>query len=170
MYLLAAVNLQVTPDDLYTGLWGYNAVLTAIAIGGVFYTPNLFSISIGLGCAFVASLASWGLAALFAPLKLPVLALPFVIVTISCFLILRRSLPSLVPVALHTVASPEEHRQRFLVAKRIISNFRRILQLPFKASRVNCCLNKRLLALKETCAISSMPSTKTKADICVLKN
>lgn len=127
VYLLAGLLLQVTPDDLYTGLWGYNAVLTAIAIGGVFYTPNLFSISIALGCAFLASLVSWGLAALFAPLKLPVLALPFAIVTIGCFLILRRSLPSLVPVALHTVASPEEHRQRFLVAKRIISNFRRHL-------------------------------------------
>lgn len=127
MYLLAGLLLQVTPNDLYTGLWGYNAVLTSIAIGGVFYTPNLLSIFIELGCAFLASLFSWGLAALFAPLKLPVMALPFVIVTIGCFIILRRSLPSLVPVALHTVASPEEHRQRFLVAKRVISNFRRQL-------------------------------------------
>lgn len=132
MYLLAGLLLQVTPNDLYTGLWGYNAVLTAIAIGGVFYTPNLLSIFTGLSCAFLASLISWGLAALFAPLKLPVMALPFVIVTIGCFIILRRSLPSLVPVALHTVASPEEHRQRFLVAKRIISNFRRQLTVAIQ--------------------------------------
>jgi urea transporter len=58
MYLLAGLLLGAKPDELYTGLWGYNAALTATAIGGVFYTPNRLSISIGLICAFLASIAS----------------------------------------------------------------------------------------------------------------
>lgn len=128
MYLLAGLLLKAKPDELYTGLWGYNAALTATAIGGVFYTPNSLSISIGVICAFLASIASILLAPLFSLLKLPVMSVPFAIVTIGCCLILQRSLPSLVPVVLHTVASPEEHRQRFLVAKEIVSSFRQQLR------------------------------------------
>jgi solute carrier family 14 (urea transporter) len=127
MYLLAGLLLGAMPDQLYTGLWGYNAVITATAIGGVFYTPNRLSISMGLICAFLASIASILLAPLFSPLELPVLSVPFAIVTIGCCLILQQSLPSLVPVVLHTVASPEEHRQRFLVAKETIASFRQQL-------------------------------------------
>ncbi|MFB8787777.1 MAG: urea transporter [Potamolinea sp.] len=128
MYLLAGLLLGAKPDELYTGLWGYNAALTATAIGGVFYTPNRLSISMGVICAFLASIASILLAPLFSLLKLPVLSVPFAIVTIGCCLILQRSLPSLVPVVLHTVASPEEHRQRFLVAKETIASFRQQLR------------------------------------------
>ena len=58
MYLLAGLLLGAKPDELYTGFWGYNAALTATAIGGVFYTPNRLSISIGLIGAFLASIAS----------------------------------------------------------------------------------------------------------------
>jgi urea transporter len=87
MYLLAGLLLGAKPDELYTGLWGYNAALTATAIGGVFYTPNRLSISIGLICAFLASIiASILLAPLFSLLKLPVLSVPFAIVTIGCCL------------------------------------------------------------------------------------
>lgn len=43
-------------------------------------------------------------------------------------MIVERRLPSLVPVALHTVATPEEHRRRWKVTKEIISNTRMRLQ------------------------------------------
>jgi len=86
MYLLAGLLLGAKPDELYTGLWGYNAALTATAIGGVFYTPNRLSISIALICAFLASIASILLAPLFSLLKLPLLSVPFSIVTIGCCL------------------------------------------------------------------------------------
>jgi urea transporter len=89
MYLLAGLLLGAKPDELYTGLWGYNAALTATAIGGVFYTPNRLSISIGLICAFLASIASILWVPLFSLLKLPLLSVPFAIVTIGCCLILQ---------------------------------------------------------------------------------
>lgn len=49
-------------------------------------------------------------------------------ITIGCFLVVRHSIPSLVPVALYTITSPEEHRLRYLTAKDVISNFRRHLE------------------------------------------
>ncbi len=127
--VLAGFIMGVSPTALYTGLWGYNAVLTAIAIGGIFYAPNLRSVLIGLACAFISGLVGGVLSLLFSPLGLPSLTLAFCLVTIVAFTILRRSLPSQVPVDLSAITSPEEHLQRFHLAKDIISNFRRQLEI-----------------------------------------
>ena len=121
---LAGLAAGVAPGTLYAGLWGYNASLTAMAIGGVFYAPTLPGILIGCGCAIAATLAGGTLAILLTSQGLPVLSVPFCMVTMGCVAILRRFLPSLVPVALHAVASPEEHRQRYLVARDAIVTFR----------------------------------------------
>ena len=126
--LLVGLGLGVVPDTLYTGLWGYNALLAAMAIGGVFYAPNIRSILIGAIAAFLAALIGGLLGLIFTPLSLPVLTVPFCMVTTGGFLILRRSLPSLVPVALHVMTSPEEHWQRYRAAKEVITNFRRQLK------------------------------------------
>jgi solute carrier family 14 (urea transporter) len=125
MWLLAGLLLGARPGELYLGLWGYNAALTATAIGGVFYAPNRRSITIGALCAFLASAASIAMARWLSPLHLPVLSIPFTIVTLGCFWVLRRTIPSLVPVALHAVASPEEHERRYVVARDILTGFRR---------------------------------------------
>lgn len=137
MYLLAGLLVGASPNQLYSGFLGYNAVLTAVAIGGMFYAPNLLSISLGAACAFLASIASLLLFPLLSVAKLPVMALPFAIVTIGCLLIVQRALPSLVPVSLYTVATPEEHRQRFLVARDIITRFRKQLTAAIKGERHN---------------------------------
>lgn len=127
--VIAGLMMGVNPTALYAGLWGYNAVLTAIAIGGIFYAPNLRSVLIGLVCAFLSGLVGGVLSLLFSPLGLPSLTLAFCVVTIAAFALLQRSLPSQVPVALSAITSPEEHLQRFYFAKDIISNFRRQLEI-----------------------------------------
>jgi urea transporter/Ca2+-binding EF-hand superfamily protein len=142
MYILAGLLLKAKPDELYLMIWGYNAVLTAVAIGGVFYTPTRLSITLAAICAFLASGLSFLLAPIFALIRLPVLSVPFAIVTIGCLLIVQRSLPSLVPVALHTITTPEEHRQRFLVAKEIISNSRLRLQAAIQGEKHNFLFEK----------------------------
>jgi Ca2+-binding EF-hand superfamily protein len=124
MFLLAGLLLGARPGELYLGLWGYNAALTATAIGGVFYAPNRTSIAIGGLCAFLASAASIAMARWLSPLHLPVLSIPFTLVTIGCFWVLRREIPSLVPVDLHAVASPEEHVRRYVAARDILTGFR----------------------------------------------
>lgn len=138
----------VAPEKLYAGLWGYNALLCAMAIGGVFYAPTVRSILIGAACAFLGAIAGGVLGAIFAPLGLPVLTLPFCIVTIGFFLVLQRSLPSLVPVALHAVTSPEEHWQRYLAANEIISKFRRQLEAAMVGKRRNFWLEKASASIK----------------------
>jgi urea transporter/Ca2+-binding EF-hand superfamily protein len=137
MYILAGLLLEAKPDELYLMIWGYNAVLTAVAIGGVFYTPTRLSVALAAICAFLASCLSFLLAPVFSLVRLPVLSVPFAIVTIGCLLIVQKAIPSLVPVALHTVASPEEHRQRFLVAKKIIENSRLRLQAAMAGEKHN---------------------------------
>ncbi|MFH7028013.1 MAG: urea transporter [Heteroscytonema crispum UTEX LB 1556] len=44
MYVIAGLLLHLRPEQLYDGFWRYNAALTAIALGGTFYTPNCLSI------------------------------------------------------------------------------------------------------------------------------
>ncbi|MEB3338158.1 MAG: urea transporter [Leptolyngbyaceae bacterium] len=126
--ILAGFVFGASTPAIYAGLWSYNAVLTAMAIAGVFYAPNLRSIGVGGGAALVSALLGGLLGIGFSQVGLPILTLSFCIVTIIGFLVLRRSLPSLVPVALHAISSPEEHRQRFVVAKEIITTFRRQLK------------------------------------------
>ena len=127
--ILAGIILGIDPEALYAGLWSYNSILSPMAIGGIFYAPNIRSFTIGFVSAFFSAIVVLMLQVALKPLGLPVLTLPFCLVTIGCFLILQSSLPSLVPVALHAVTSPEEHRERYLVAKEIISNFRRQLEI-----------------------------------------
>jgi urea transporter len=133
--LLVGLILGAAPEKLYAGLWGYNAILAAMAIGGVFYAPTRYSILIGGACGLLSAITGAVLAFMITPLGLPVLTLPFCIVTISFFLVLHHSLPSLVPVALHAVTTPEEHWQRYRAAKQVISSFRRQLKQAILGQR-----------------------------------
>lgn len=147
--VVAGLILGIIPEDLYIGLWGYNSVLSAMAIGGIFYTPNLRSFLVGSVCAFFSALVIPVLAAILTkPFGLPVLTLPFCVATIGCFAILRHSLPSLVPVVLYAVTSPEEHRQRYLVAKKTLSNFRRQLKAAMNGESSNLLFDKASTATK----------------------
>ncbi len=142
--LLGIVHL----DAIYSGLWGYNSILAAMALGGIFFAPNLRSFIAGAGCAFLAALAIPLLSLITQPLSLPVLSLPFCLVAIGFIALSRRSLPSLVPVALHAVTSPEEHRQRYLIAKDIIGNFRRQLEIAISGQGRNFLFDKTSSGLK----------------------
>ena len=126
--LFTGLGLGIDLNGLYAGLWGYNSALTAIASGGIFYAPNLRSILVASISAFVTALFGWLLTLIMTPLGLPILAIPFHLGTYACFLVLQRSLSSLVPVAPYSIASPEEHRFRYLTAKEVISAFRHQLQ------------------------------------------
>ncbi len=129
---LTGIALGVNLNVLYAGLWGYNSALTAIAIGGIFYAPNLRSFLFACAGALGAALIGWLLNLAIAPLGLPILAVAFHLGTYACILILRRNLSSLVPVAPYSIASPEEHRFRYLTAREAISAFRRQLRGAMK--------------------------------------
>ncbi|NES65795.1 MAG: urea transporter [Okeania sp. SIO2D1] len=126
--LFVAIIVGVDLNMVYAGLLGYNSALTAISIGGIFYAPNRKSIMFACAGASGAAVVEWLLNLAIAPLGLPILAVSFHLGTYACFLILRRSISSLVPVAPYAIACPEEHRFRYLTAREAISAFRRQLQ------------------------------------------
>lgn len=120
--------LGIDPNVLYFGLWGYNSTLRAIATGGIFYAPNLRSVGSSSGAALLTALICWIINVTMTPIGLPILSIPFQLGTYICFLSMRRLLPSLVPVAPYAIASPEEHRFRYITAKEVISRFRKQLK------------------------------------------
>ena len=146
--ILAGLLVGIDPNSIYAGLWGYNAVLCAMAIGGIFYAPNLRSIGIGAIAAFLSALIGGALGAGFGALGLPALTISFCLVTIGFFVGLQRSLPSLVPVALHAVTSPEEHRQRYQAAREVITNFRQQLAGAIAQQRHFYMLEQASTAIK----------------------
>ena len=117
--------------DVAQGLWSFNGVLTAIAVAGIFYPLTRRSLLAGLVAAAFSSLLIVPLAALLLRLSgtpLPPLTLPFIVATLLTLLLLRRTLPTLIPVGLHSILTPEEHRRRFDVARRLMADFRRQLR------------------------------------------
>jgi Ca2+-binding EF-hand superfamily protein len=59
---------------------------------------------------------------------LPALTLSFILITWILQLAARRIVPALIPVSLHAVVTPEEHRRRFAVARDLLSTFRQNLR------------------------------------------
>ena len=108
------------------GLWGYNGVLVAIAIGGIFHAPTRRSLLLAVGGAAFSAPVSMALVAMLP--GLPQLTLDFVVTTWALMLVSRRSLPALIPVSLHAVVTPEEHRERYQVAREVLTTFRRNLR------------------------------------------
>ncbi|MFQ6539148.1 MULTISPECIES: urea transporter [Aphanothece] len=115
-------------EEVISGGFGFNAVLVAIALGGIFFAPTRRSLPIALaGAALTIPLER----ILLAPLTrvgLPLSSLPFVFTTWLLLVMVRRRHPALVPVALHAILTPEEHRRRFRVARRLLADFRLRLQ------------------------------------------
>jgi urea transporter len=122
------------PEAVAQGLWGYNGVLVAIALGGIFYAPSLGSLAVALAGAALATLfqALWSFSALQ---DWPSFTLAFVLATWLLQLVVRRALPALIPVSLHAIVTPEEHRLRFVLARALLSDFRRNLHLALTGQR-----------------------------------
>lgn len=132
--MAAALLLGASPETIAQGLWGYNGVLVAIAIGGIFYAPGLGSLAVALAGAVLASLIQW-LWSISPAQGWPSFTLAFVLATWLVQLLVRRTLPALLPVSLHAIQTPEEHRQRFVLARTVLGDFRRNLDLSLKGQR-----------------------------------
>ena len=128
---LTGLGLGAPAADVAQGLWSFDGVLTAIAVAGVFYPLNRLSLGAGLAGAALGSLLMVPLGSLLQAVTgrpLPVLTLPFIVSTALLLLLLKRMVPTLIPVGLHSILTPEEHRRRFDVARRLMGDFRRQLR------------------------------------------
>jgi hypothetical protein len=120
--------------EVISGTFGFNGVLVAIAVGGIFFAPNRRSLSLAVaGAALTVPIARLLLAPM-AALGIPLFSLPFVLATWLVLVLARRALPALLPVAFHAVLTPEEHRRRYRVARRLLLDFRQRLQRSASAA------------------------------------
>jgi solute carrier family 14 (urea transporter)/urea transporter len=63
--ILTAVLMQCPSDAIYSGLWGHNAVLGMMAIGGTFFYPSRCSFMMGSLCAVMCAFFTGALGSAF---------------------------------------------------------------------------------------------------------
>jgi urea transporter len=107
--LLTALALGGDGFSIYHGLFGFNAVLCAIALGGLFFVLTWKSAIYALLAAVFSVVAFAGIAVLLAPIGMPALTAPFVLTT-WLFLWPKAGFRALEPVALADVTTPERIR------------------------------------------------------------
>ncbi|WP_226367947.1 urea transporter [Pseudonocardia sp. ICBG162] len=95
---------------IYTGFWGYNSFVCAVAIA-LLYVFTWRSVLFALGCAVVGAVLYGACSALLGPVGVPALTLPFCLATLM-FLLAGRSASGLVAVPLDRLSTPEQHRIR----------------------------------------------------------
>jgi len=93
------------------GLFGYNAVLTAIAVGGFFLVLNWASFLYALFGVVVTTWLWASIAVFLAPIDMPVLTSTFVLVT-WLLLLAAPGFACLTPVAPADATTPEDNRRR----------------------------------------------------------
>jgi len=103
---------------VYHGLYGFNAVLCAIAVGGVFFVFTWKSALYALVCALVGTIVMGSLSGFLTPLGMPALTAPFVL-TAWLFIFPKAGFQALQPVPLADVASPEQVQRTFLDRSRM---------------------------------------------------
>ncbi len=114
----AGCFLGVSEAFIRSGLLGYNAALTVLALGGFFVLlDRAGAIYAALGALLTT--CAWGaLATVLAPSGLPVLTLPFVIVT-WLMLLGARGFPVLRTIAPEYAISPEDTLRRLAPRRRV---------------------------------------------------
>lgn len=98
--------------DVRDGLWSYNAVLTAVAIGGVFYVLTWRSALLAVAAAVAASVLFAAIGTVLLPLGLPGLTLPFCLATFA-FLLSAGQSSRFEAIDATAVTTPEAHRRRW---------------------------------------------------------
>ncbi|MGL5728823.1 MAG: urea transporter, partial [Plesiomonas sp.] len=92
--LLATTLAQLFGADTYsilTGLYGFSPVLSALAIGRVFYSPTHSRIWLAMLATFVTVIVQAALNRLFTPLGLPTLTAAYLL-TLGIFMLARPAL------------------------------------------------------------------------------
>ncbi|XP_041826581.1 urea transporter 1-like isoform X2 [Melanotaenia boesemani] len=103
------VALAAPPRDIYSGLWGYNSVLSCIAIGGVFYALTWQTHTLALICAIFSAYMFSATSKLMSMLGLPAFTWPFCLSALI-FLLLTSENPNICRLPLSAVSYPEKNR------------------------------------------------------------
>jgi len=112
--MITGIALGVNQGAMYAGLWGYNAYITAIAIGGVFFVLNGKTALYAAFAAVCSQLLAGAMATFMAPWGMPILTLPFCFAAIL-FIAVGRTSSWLIPIGC-PLTTPEEHIEWYKVA------------------------------------------------------
>jgi len=99
-------------EAIRDGLFGYNAALTAMALGGLFYVLNLPGFIYTVIGVLVTARVWASLGIFLEPSGMPVLTSAFVFVT-WLMLLAKTGFPALVPVAPADATTPEDNLKQF---------------------------------------------------------
>src|SRR6266498_3013066 len=103
---LTAWTVGASGIAVFHGLYGFNAVVCGIALGGLFFVLTWRSAIYALVAAIVSALVFAAIAVFLAPIGMPALSAPFVLVT-WIFLLAKAGFKALVPVGLADVSTAE---------------------------------------------------------------
>ncbi len=98
---------------VYHGLYGFNAVLCAIAVGGLFFVLTWQSALYALFCALIGTIVMATISVFLSPLGMPALTAPFVL-TAWLFIAVKAGFRVLRPVSVADVTTAEQIRHTFL--------------------------------------------------------
>jgi urea transporter len=112
--LLTALALGGDGSLIYHGLYGFNPVLSAIALGGLFFVFTWRSAVYALVAAVFTAIAFAAIVVFLSPIGMPALTAPFVLVT-WLFLLPKAGFRTLEPVALADVSTAENTRASYRI-------------------------------------------------------
>ncbi|OCT98899.1 hypothetical protein XELAEV_18011131mg [Xenopus laevis] len=111
--MLAGLSLSAPFENINFGLWGYNAVLACIAIGGMFYAltwqTHLLAISCALFCAYLGA----AIANMMSVVRLPSCTWPFCLSALI-FSLFTTNNGAIYKLPLSKVTYPEANRIYYL--------------------------------------------------------
>jgi len=107
-------GLGVPTKEIYQGLWGYNGVLTAIAIGGMFFMLNYKTIILAVLSSVLATFLFGALKIGLSVWGLPAATLAFVF-SAWFFVLLQGSIRNVNSIPLTSITTPEGHLRRYVV-------------------------------------------------------
>jgi urea transporter len=139
-FLLAAVGMVASlgmrlwlrsgqPWSVMDATASFNAMLSAMAIGGVWFVPQPSSVVLASFSAVVSIFLTWALFPLLGPISLPVVSLPFVVTVLLVLTAARMRQQDRWPRSTIPAERPEEALARHLVRVRRFGN---LTWLPFR--------------------------------------
>ncbi|KAM9820125.1 urea transporter 2-like [Neosynchiropus ocellatus] len=108
--ILSGLALAAPHRDIYMGLWGYNSVLSCIAIGGVFYVLTWHTHLLALISAVFSAYMASAISNLMSVFGLPACTWPFCLSTLI-FLLISSETAAICRLPLSVVSFPEKNQR-----------------------------------------------------------
>jgi urea transporter len=106
--VVVAWFLGAAPELIRAGVYGFNGVLAAMAVGGVFFVLHGTTVVFSVIAVCFSTILYGSMSAILSPMSLPALTAPFVVTTWLC-LLSRVTLLRLQELSPSEPASPEEN-------------------------------------------------------------